>query len=45
MSKDPLLKGQGAKFRAVLLNASFRPRVPKPYFPAPGSFKTGQGRV
>ena len=29
--------------RAQTLNPSFRPRVPKPYFPAPGPFKTSRG--
>ena len=32
-----------AKFREVDL--IFRLRVPKPYFPDPGPFKTGRGRV
>ena len=27
------------------LNPIFRPRVPKPYFPVPGPFKAGRGRV
>jgi len=35
---------QAAKFRAVPLNPIVRPRVPKPYFPAPGPFKIGRGR-
>ena len=33
------------EFRAEPLNPIFRPRVPKPYFPAPGPFKTNRGRV
>jgi len=41
-------KSQGsdtATFRAAPLNNFFRPRDPKPYFPAPGPFKTGRGCV
>ena len=34
-----------AKFRAEPLTPIFRPRTPKPYFPSPGPFKTGWGRV
>ena len=34
-----------AEFFEVPLIPLFRPRAPKDYFPAPGPFKTGRGRV
>ena len=36
---------EDATFRSVALHPIFRPRFPKPYFPAPGPVKTGRGRV